>query len=46
MSVSPYLSEQEANYFLLKFREIISYVIPQTMSLIFKKRTVWADDFT
>ena len=34
------MSEQEENNFLLKFREIIYYVIPQTASLIFKKSTV------
>lgn len=43
---SPCLSEQEAIHFLLKFRKIPLYVMPQTASLILKKRTVWADDFT
>lgn len=43
---SPCLSEQETMNFLLKFRKIAWYVMPQTAFLILKKRTVWADDFT
>lgn len=40
---SPCLSEQETMNFLLKFRKIAWYVMPQTASLILKKRTVWAE---
>lgn len=43
---SPCLSEPEAINFLLKFRKIAWYVMPQTASLILKKRTVWVEDFT